>query len=49
MPIKKTILLGERLIEKNLISAKELEIGLEEHRKTGQFIGITLVAGVELN
>jgi len=43
MPIKRTILLGERLIERGLISRKELDIGLKEHQKTGQFLGTTLV------
>lgn len=43
MPIKETILLGEKLIEKGLISLRELDIGLKEHYKTGQFLGSTLV------
>lgn len=43
MPIKKTILLGEKLIQKGLISSRELDLGLKEHQKTGQFIGTTLV------
>ena len=43
MPIKKTILLGEKLIQKGLISSRELDLGLKEHQKTGQFIGATLV------
>ena len=43
MPIKKTILLGERLIEKSLITKKDLDIGLREHKKTGQFLGTTLI------
>ena len=43
MPIKKTILLGERLIQKGLISYKDLDLGLKEHQRTGQFLGTTLV------
>lgn len=43
MPIKKTILLGERLIKKGLITRSQLDAGLEEHRKTGQFLGVTLI------
>ncbi|MDP2922029.1 MAG: ATPase, T2SS/T4P/T4SS family, partial [Candidatus Omnitrophota bacterium] len=43
MPIKKTILLGERLIEKGLITKKDLDKGLFEHKKTGQFLGTTLL------
>lgn len=43
MPIKKTILLGEMLIEKGLITQKELEIGLKEHQKSGEFLGVTLL------
>jgi type II secretion system protein E len=43
MPIKKTILLGEMLVQKGLITQKELELGLREHQKTGQFLGTTLV------
>ncbi|MBU1147001.1 MAG: Flp pilus assembly complex ATPase component TadA [Candidatus Omnitrophica bacterium] len=43
MPIKRTILLGERLIQKGLISRRELDKGLKEHEKTGLFLGTTLV------
>ena len=43
MPIKRTILLGENLIQKGLISRRELDIGLKEHKKTGQFLGTSLV------
>lgn len=43
MPIKKTILLGERLIKKGLITRSQLDAGLEEHGKTGQFLGVTLI------
>ncbi|MDP8230503.1 MAG: ATPase, T2SS/T4P/T4SS family [Candidatus Gorgyraea atricola] len=43
MLIKKTILLGERLIQKGLISRRELDKGLKEHEKTGLFLGTTLV------
>ncbi|NQV04819.1 MAG: type II secretion system ATPase GspE [Candidatus Omnitrophica bacterium] len=43
MPIKRTILLGESLIQKGLISRKDLDAGLKEHKKTGQFLGTTLL------
>ena len=43
MPIKRTILLGENLIQKGLISRRELDIGLKEHKKTGQFLGTSLI------
>jgi len=43
MPIKRTILLGEMLISKGLISRRELDLGLKEHQRSGQFLGITLV------
>ena len=43
MPIKKTVLLGEMLIQKGLITKKDLEAGLSEHKKTGQFLGTTLL------
>ncbi|MFC1621176.1 GspE/PulE family protein [Candidatus Omnitrophota bacterium] len=43
MPIKRTILLGEKLIKKGLISRRELDRGLKEHEKTGLFLGTTLV------
>ena len=43
MPIKRTILLGENLIQKGLISRQELDIGLKEHKESGQFLGTTLV------
>ena len=43
MPIKRTILLGENLIQEGLISRRELDIGLKEHKKTGQFLGTSLV------
>lgn len=43
MPIKKTIPLGELLIQKGLVSRKDLDTALKEHQKTGQFLGSTLV------
>ncbi len=43
MPIKKTILLGERLIQKNLISRQGLDRALREHERTGRFLGATVV------
>lgn len=36
-------LLGEILIRKNLITEKQLEAGLNEHRKTGRFLGESLI------
>lgn len=43
MALKKEALLGEKLIEKGLITIAQLEIGLKEHNKTGQFLGTTLI------
>jgi len=43
MPIKKTILLGERLIQRNLISRQGLDRALREHERTGRFLGATVV------
>jgi len=43
MPIRKTIFLGERLIEKGLITKQDLDKGLLEHKKTGQFLGTALL------
>ena len=43
MSLKKNILLGQMLVEKELIDEEELDKGLEEHRKTGEFIGAALV------
>ncbi|OIO32981.1 MAG: hypothetical protein AUJ70_04205 [Candidatus Omnitrophica bacterium CG1_02_40_15] len=43
MPDKKTSLLGEILIQKKLITKEQLEVGLNEHRKTGEFLGASLI------
>ena len=43
MPIKKTILLGEMLIDRGLIKISDLEKALKEHKRTGEFLGTTLV------
>jgi len=43
MSLYQTILLGKRLIQKGLLSEEQLETGLKEQQKTGQFIGITLI------
>ncbi|MDD5449844.1 MAG: ATPase, T2SS/T4P/T4SS family [Candidatus Omnitrophica bacterium] len=43
MPIKKTILLGEMLIDKGLINILDLEKALKEHKRTGEFLGATLI------
>lgn len=40
---KKTILLGEMLVDKKLITIDQLEKALIEHKKTGAFLGATLV------
>ncbi|MCX5687464.1 MAG: hypothetical protein NTV71_02300 [Candidatus Omnitrophica bacterium] len=42
-PSNKTNLLGDILIQKNLITKEQLEIGLNEHRKTGNFLGTALI------
>jgi len=39
----KTNLLGDILIQKNLITKEQLEIGLNEHEKTGSFLGTALI------
>ena len=43
MEISKNLLLGEMLVERGLINEEELEIALREHRKTGEFLGVTLI------
>jgi type II secretion system protein E len=43
MPAKDDILIGAMLIEEGLISAEQLEAGLREQKKTGDFICTTLV------
>ena len=43
MSLKKNILLVEMLVEKGFIDEGQLHKGLEENRKTGAFIGATLV------
>jgi hypothetical protein len=40
---QKSPLLGELLVEKKVITSEQLEVALREHRKTGEFLGITLV------
>lgn len=43
MSIKKTtLLLGEILVEKGLITNEQLEAALRHQKKTGQFLGVTL-------
>jgi len=45
MAIKKTnLLLGKMLVEKGLITADQLELGLRHQKKTGQFLGTALVS-----
>jgi len=43
MVIKKSILLGEMLVDRKLITIDQLERGLIEQKKTGDFLGTTLV------
>ncbi len=44
LPVKtKKKLLGQILIERNLITEDQLRIGLEEQKRTGKFLGRTLV------
>jgi len=43
LPSNKTNLLGDILIKKNLVTKEQLEIGLNEHEKTGDFLGAALV------
>ena len=43
MAIEKSILLGEILVQKSLISFGQLEVGLREQEKSGRFLGATLV------
>ena len=43
VPSNETNLLGDILIQKNLITQEQLEIGLNEHRKTGNFLGTALI------
>ncbi|MCX5715943.1 MAG: hypothetical protein NTV07_03610, partial [Candidatus Omnitrophica bacterium] len=38
-----TLLLGEMLVAKGLINVSELERALQEHKRTGDFLGATLV------
>lgn len=43
MVLKKTILLGQFLIDKGLITTEELDKALKENKKTDEFLGTTLV------
>ncbi|NQT47022.1 MAG: Flp pilus assembly complex ATPase component TadA [Candidatus Omnitrophica bacterium] len=43
MVLKKTILLGEMLVDRKLITIEQLDIALAEHKKTSDFIGSTLI------
>lgn len=43
MPTKNSILIGQMLIDEGVITAEQLEIGLKEREKTGDFICTTLV------
>ncbi|MCM8778938.1 MAG: type II secretion system ATPase GspE [Candidatus Omnitrophica bacterium] len=43
MAIRETLKLGEMLIEAGVITPEQLEAGLKEHKKTKEFLGVTLV------
>jgi len=43
MAIKKSVLLGEILVQKGLISLSQLETGLRDQEKSGHFLGAALV------
>jgi type II secretion system protein E len=43
MPLKDSILIGQLLIDEGIITPEQLEIGLREQKKTGDFICSTLV------
>lgn len=43
MLVRRTVFLGETLVQKGLISRSQLAIGLGEHQKTGEFLGLTLI------
>lgn len=40
---RRSSLLGEILIQKKLITKEQLELGLNEHKKTGEFLGASLI------
>lgn len=43
MPIRETLKLGEILLDTKVITSEQLDKGLKEHNRTGQFLGSTLV------
>ena len=43
MSMEKTLLLGEMLVGKGLITVANLERALKEHKRTGEFLGVTLI------
>jgi len=43
MAIEKSVLMGEILVHKGLISFSQLEAGLKEQEKSGRFLGVTLI------
>ena len=43
MPKTDTLLIGQMLIEQGVITPEQLEAGLNEQKKTGDFICMTLV------
>lgn len=43
MPTKNDLLIGQMLIDEGIITSEQLEIGLREQKKTGDFICTTLV------
>lgn len=43
MKLTQNFLLGEMLVERGLITPEQLEMGLKEHLKNGEFLGTTLI------
>lgn len=43
MAIRETLKLGEMLLEAGVITSEQLEAGLKEHKRTKEFLGVTLV------
>ncbi len=43
MKLTQNFLLGEMLVERGIITAEQLELGLREHLKSNEFLGATLI------